>query len=93
MPQKMLQFVRVDRRMPDKRDAETRRHDFNEIYTGFEHGRAAEQAARCSQCGVPFCQVHCPVHHSRWGTVTINFRTMMTRSPLNSRAMYVHEST
>jgi len=64
MPQKMLQFVRVDQRMPDKRDAEARRHDFNEIYEGFDDKGAAEQAARCSQCGVPFCQVHCPVHHN-----------------------------
>ena len=26
--------------------------------------KAAEQAARCSQCGVPFCQVHCPLHNN-----------------------------
>ena len=26
--------------------------------------QAEEQAARCSQCGVPFCQVHCPLHNN-----------------------------
>ena len=25
---------------------------------------AAVQSARCSQCGVPFCQVHCPLHNN-----------------------------
>jgi glutamate synthase (NADPH/NADH) small chain len=60
----MLKFISVDQRMPDKRDAAARREDFDEIYREFDPGRAAEQAARCSQCGVPFCQVHCPLHNN-----------------------------
>ncbi len=47
--------------MPDKRPAELRRGDFDEIYQSFAQKRAKEQAARCSQCGVPFCQNHCPL--------------------------------
>ena len=50
--------------MPDKRAPETRRRDFGEIYAEFAPAEAAEQAARCSQCGVPFCQVHCPLHNN-----------------------------
>jgi diguanylate cyclase (GGDEF)-like protein len=38
--------------MPDKRDAEERRHDFGEIHRRFEVERAAEQASRCEQCGI-----------------------------------------
>ncbi|MDH3594038.1 MAG: NAD(P)-dependent oxidoreductase [Rhodospirillales bacterium] len=64
MPSRMLKFVSVDQRMPDKRDAAVRREDFDEIYREFDPGRAADQAARCSQCGVPFCQVHCPLHNN-----------------------------
>src|SRR5271156_4179713 len=61
MAQKMLKFVSVPQHLPDKRDVETRKQDFLEIYREFEQTRAAEQAARCSQCGIPYCQVHCPL--------------------------------
>ncbi len=61
MPRKMLQFVRLDQRMPDKRDPAERRRDFGEITRAFAPEAAAEQASRCEQCGIPFCQIHCPV--------------------------------
>ena len=64
MAQKMLQFVDVDRAMPGKRDADERSADFGEIYRQYAAEKAAEQAARCSQCGVPFCQSHCPLHNN-----------------------------
>ncbi|MDC1083059.1 NAD(P)-dependent oxidoreductase, partial [Candidatus Pelagibacter sp.] len=38
--------------------------DFNEIYNEFIQEKAGEQASRCSQCGVPFCQVHCPLSNN-----------------------------
>lgn len=60
----MLQFVTVPRGMPEKRAAEARSQDFHEIYRDFADRKAAEQAARCSQCGVPFCQSHCPLHNN-----------------------------
>jgi glutamate synthase (NADPH/NADH) small chain len=64
MAPRMLKFVTVGRQLPDKRAATLRRTDFNEIFDEFDPARAAEQAGRCSQCGVPFCQVHCPVHNN-----------------------------
>ncbi len=64
MSGKMLKFVDVAQRMPEKRAAEQRRDDFDEIYTGFAPELAGEQASRCSQCGIPFCQVHCPVSNN-----------------------------
>ena len=60
----MLQFTDTEQHMPDKRTAGERRKDFDEIYREFEAPRATEQASRCSQCGVPFCQVHCPLHNN-----------------------------
>lgn len=62
--QQMLKFVQIARDMPDKRDADLRRRDFQEIYAEFAAAKAAEQASRCSQCGVPYCQTHCPVHNN-----------------------------
>ncbi|GGF08942.1 oxidoreductase [Aliidongia dinghuensis] len=64
MAQKLLQFTRIEQANPDKRTAEERRHDFDEIYAAFAPDAARTQASRCSQCGVPFCQVHCPLHNN-----------------------------
>ena len=60
----MLKFVDVERRMPEKHGVARRRAGFDEIYREFDGARAAEQASRCSQCGVPYCQVHCPLHNN-----------------------------
>ncbi|TCL01616.1 glutamate synthase (NADPH) small subunit [Shimia isoporae] len=62
--QPMLKFVTVDRDMPEKRDASVRKEDFREIYAEFAKAKAEEQASRCSQCGVPYCQSHCPLHNN-----------------------------
>jgi glutamate synthase (NADPH/NADH) small chain len=64
MAKRLLRFVEVDKRMPDKRAPAQRRRDFDEIYREFDPAGAAEQAGRCSQCGVPFCQVHCPLQNN-----------------------------
>lgn len=57
----MLKFVSVAQKQPDKRTAQARRADFDEIYEDFAPAAAGVQASRCSQCGVPFCSVHCPL--------------------------------
>ncbi|MFW8593906.1 NAD(P)-dependent oxidoreductase [Cribrihabitans neustonicus] len=62
--QPMLKFVQIERDMPEKRDASLRKEDFNEIYAEFAAAKAEEQASRCSQCGVPYCQSHCPLHNN-----------------------------
>ncbi len=64
MSQHMLKFVKIGNHMPDKRVAAERKRDFDEIYGEFADEAAATQASRCSQCGVPFCQVHCPVNNN-----------------------------
>ena len=60
----MLKFVTTDKKMPDKRGAEARVQDFDEIYDEFDVTAAEDQAGRCSQCGVPFCQINCPLHNN-----------------------------
>ena len=60
----MLKFVQIERDMPEKRAADARRSDFHEIYAEFADAKAREQASRCSQCGVPYCQSHCPLHNN-----------------------------
>jgi len=62
--QKMLKFVDVARDMPEKRPPNLRKEDFAEIYAEYATTKAAEQASRCSQCGVPYCQSHCPLHNN-----------------------------
>ena len=62
--QRMLQFVTVGKETPEKRDATVRTQDFGEIYRDYAATKAAEQAGRCSQCGVPYCQTHCPLHNN-----------------------------
>lgn len=62
--ERMLKFVTVAKQMPEKRDAVVRAQDFQEIYRDYAATKAAEQASRCSQCGVPYCQSHCPLHNN-----------------------------
>ena len=62
--EKMLKFVTVGRDMPQKRPPNLRARDFHEIYAEYALPKAEEQAGRCSQCGVPYCQTHCPLHNN-----------------------------
>ncbi|MGE5503743.1 MAG: NAD(P)-dependent oxidoreductase [Actinomycetota bacterium] len=64
MPRKMLQFTHLHPRTPDKREGEQRRADFGEIYQPFTPAQAGDQASRCEQCGVPYCQIHCPLSNN-----------------------------
>jgi glutamate synthase (NADPH/NADH) small chain len=61
MKKKMLQFVDLNQETPEKRSTPRRKEDFKEIYNEFITDKAKEQSSRCSQCGVPFCQIHCPL--------------------------------
>jgi glutamate synthase (NADPH) small chain len=62
--ERLLKFVSIDPTMPEKRPAGERAGDFHEIYKEFIEEKAAQQASRCSQCGVPFCQSGCPLQNN-----------------------------
>ncbi len=64
MTEKMLKFVDINQENPSKRDKIERKVDFDEIYGEFINKKASQQSSRCSQCGVPFCQVHCPLSNN-----------------------------
>ena len=64
MSEKMLKFVNIGMQTPTKRSSDVRTDDFKEIYNRFVNDKAREQSSRCSQCGVPFCQIHCPLHNN-----------------------------
>ena len=64
MSEKMLKFTRIDQQTPLKRKVEKRVDDFKEVYEEFINKKAQEQSSRCSQCGIPFCQIHCPLHNN-----------------------------
>jgi len=64
MTEKMLKFVKIGQQNPPKRSIDERNKDFNEIYKEFIEGKAKTQSSRCSQCGVPFCQIHCPLSNN-----------------------------
>ena len=61
---KMLKFVDLKKETPEKYGSEDRKENFLEIYKEFIDTKAKEQASRCSQCGTPFCQVHCPLQNN-----------------------------
>jgi glutamate synthase (NADPH) small chain len=64
MTKNMLKFISLNKQTPPKRDTGKRKQDFNEIYKDFIHEKAKDQSSRCSQCGVPFCQIHCPLSNN-----------------------------
>jgi len=64
MAEVMLQFTHLPQKTPEKRPVATRRADFEEIYKKFDAVAARAQSSRCSQCGIPFCSVHCPLSNN-----------------------------
>ena len=64
MTDKMLKFIDIGQQTPPKRNVGERKTDFKEIYDEFVNRKAQEQSSRCSQCGVPFCQIHCPLSNN-----------------------------
>ncbi len=75
---KITGFLEFDRELPDKRDPKTRINDYKELYLDFDDQKTQNQAARCMDCGVPFCHTGCPlgnvipdfndaVYHEDWG--------------------------
>lgn len=58
---KVTGFLEYTRQLPAKRPVEKRRHDWNEVYESFPENMARVQAARCMDCGIPFCHLGCPL--------------------------------
>ncbi len=58
---KITGFKEYTREMPTRRPAEERVNDYREVYQPFPEEKVRVQAARCMDCGIPFCHTGCPV--------------------------------
>jgi glutamate synthase (NADPH/NADH) small chain len=54
-------FLKFDRDLPSKESVEGRIQHYEEFYKPFTEKETKEQAARCMNCGVPFCHSGCPL--------------------------------
>ncbi len=70
-------FLKVGRELPTRRSVPVRLRDWNEVYEPFDRATLQDQASRCMNCGIPFCNNGCPlgniipdwndlVHKDRW---------------------------
>ncbi|MFT5494920.1 MAG: glutamate synthase (NADPH/NADH) small chain [Kiritimatiellia bacterium] len=58
---KITGFMDFKRTLPKKRPVSERIKDYRELYLDFSEPEVKEQAARCMDCGVPFCHTGCPL--------------------------------
>jgi glutamate synthase (NADPH) small chain len=58
---KITGFLEFDRELPGKKDPKERINDYKEIYLDFDDKKTKNQAARCMDCGIPFCHHGCPL--------------------------------
>ena len=54
-------FLDFDRNLPRRRPVPVRIRDWKEVYEPFSQEDAAEQGARCMDCGIAFCHEGCPL--------------------------------
>src|SRR5256885_16301907 len=76
---KVTGFIEIARKKPPTRPVAERIHDWREVYLPYPQGALEDQAARCMDCGIPFCHQGCPlgnvipdwndlVYRDRWHT-------------------------
>ncbi|MGA2277976.1 MAG: glutamate synthase subunit beta [Terracidiphilus sp.] len=73
---KVTGFLEIEREQPSRRKVAERLQDWFEIYEAFPEEKQKEQAARCMDCGVPFCHTGCPVNNliPDWNDLSYNNR-------------------
>jgi len=54
-------FMKHDRQLPSRREVPVRLRDWKEVYEDFPIAKVREQASRCMDCGIPFCNNGCPL--------------------------------
>jgi glutamate synthase (NADPH/NADH) small chain len=60
---KVTGFLEYARETPERRPVLERVNDWFEVYQDFPDTKASQQAARCMDCGLPFCHTGCPVNN------------------------------
>ena len=87
MKVKPFQFLELPRRMPRELPLDVRVYGWNEVYGHYEAPQAAEQSARCLDCGNPYCEWKCPVHN-----YIPNWLTLVREGRLFEAAELAHET-
>lgn len=82
-----FQFLDVGRKDPDKKDMESRKTQFVEIYQPFAEEQAQDQSHRCLECGNPYCEWKCPVHN-----YIPNWLKLVTEGNILAAADLVHQT-
>src|SRR4029077_16657254 len=54
-------FLEYKRELPSKRPVQERRREYKEFVNLYEPEQLNKQAARCMNCGIPFCHHGCPL--------------------------------
>ena len=69
-------FLKYGRELPHRRAVEARKHDWIELYEEFPDASLQQQAARCMDCGIPFCHQGCPLGNiiPDWNDLTYRSR-------------------
>ncbi len=65
-------FLKAGRQLPARRPVEVRIQDWQEVYEPFSETKLRTQAARCMDCGIPFCHNGCPLGNliPEWNDLT-----------------------
>ncbi|HEU0064964.1 MAG TPA: glutamate synthase subunit beta [Flavisolibacter sp.] len=58
---KITGFMEYSRELPSKRPVGERINDYNEFIERYTDQKLNQQAARCMNCGIPFCHNGCPL--------------------------------
>lgn len=80
-------FLKYDRELPDSRPPENRVGDFKEIYQPFPEEKTKKQAARCMDCGIPFCHSGCPL-----GNIIPEFNDAVYQEDWEEAASILHST-
>jgi glutamate synthase (NADPH/NADH) small chain len=78
-------FLKTARETPRRRPTDVRLADWHEVYEPFARERAERQAARCMDCGIPFCHHGCPL-----GNLIPEWNDLVYRSDWAAAAERLH---
>src|SRR5690348_3685673 len=79
-------FLKYGRELPKRRSIEERKEDWIEVYLEFPDDKLQTQAARCMDCGIPFCHQGCPLGNliPDWNDLTYRGRWREALAELHS---------
>jgi glutamate synthase (NADPH/NADH) small chain len=80
-------FMEIPRETPSTRPVEERVRDWNEVYLDFPEPKRRQQASRCMDCGIPFCNQGCPL-----GNLIPDWNELVTRGHWRAAIEALHRT-